>query len=39
LRDFYLRSALAQTEMHLDFVRSPGAAAFLEPASLTGADA
>lgn len=35
-------SALAQTQTemhHLDLVRSPGTAAFLEPASLTGVDA
>jgi glyoxylase-like metal-dependent hydrolase (beta-lactamase superfamily II) len=38
LRDFYLRSALAQTEMHLDFARSP-AAEFLAPASVLGVDA
>ncbi|GAA4173484.1 MBL fold metallo-hydrolase [Gryllotalpicola koreensis] len=39
LRDFYLRSALAQTQMHLDFVRSPAAAEFLTPASAAPVDA
>lgn len=30
LKNFYLRSALAQTVMHRDFVRTPGAAEFLD---------